>query len=95
MIKSYAELDFFSDNLKDNSKDTVIYNKDHKPEQLGPIIVPEGEVFLLGDHRDNSDDSRYWGMVPKKNLDGKVFIVWFSVDPETSQIRWNRLFNFL
>lgn len=94
-IRSSADLDFYSETLRDNSKYTVIYNKDHKPEQLGPIVVPEGEVFLLGDHRDNSDDSRYWGMVPKKNLDGKVVLIWFSVDPETSQIRWDRLFTLL
>ena len=94
-IKSAQDLDFYSESIKDGSKHTVIYNKDHKPEELGPIIVPEGEVFLLGDHRDNSDDSRYWGMVPKKNLDGKVFLVWYSVDPETSKIRWNRVFSSL
>lgn len=94
-IRSSTDLDFYSETLKDNSSYTVIYNKDHKPEQLGPIVVPEGEVFLLGDHRDNSDDSRYWGMVPKKNLDGKVILVWFSVDPETSGVRWNRIFKNL
>lgn len=94
-IKSAEDLDFYSEVTKDGATHTVIYNKDHKPEELGPIVVPQGEVFLLGDHRDNSDDSRYWGMVPTANLAGKVVVIWFSVDPETSKIRWNRIFNSL
>jgi signal peptidase I len=92
-VKSAQDLDFFSEAIKNGSIHTVIYNKEHKPEELGPIVVPDGEVFLLGDHRDNSDDSRYWGMVPTKNLDGKVVSVWFSVDPESSKVRWDRIFS--
>lgn len=94
-VKSADSLDFYSETIKDTPPYTVIYSKEHKPEELGPFVVSEGEVFLLGDHRDSSDDSRYWGMVPKKNLDGKVLSIWFSVDPETSRVRWDRLFRSL
>ncbi len=91
MVKSAEALDFYNEGHVDGTQYTVIYNKDQRPDELGPIVVPQGEVFLLGDHRDNSDDSRYWGMVPKSNLDGKAILIWYSVNPEATSIRWNRI----
>lgn len=45
---------------------------------FGPIVVPEGQLFVLGDNRNNSSDSRAWGFVPKANVLGKVAFKWFS-----------------
>ncbi len=53
--------------------------------------IPPGYYFAMGDNRDDSADSRYWGLVPESNIIGKASIVWMSKTPGEWQIRWNRL----
>ena len=48
-------------------------------DDFGPQVVPEGYYFVMGDHRNNSSDSRHWGMVPKKYVIGKVQVRWWPV----------------
>lgn len=55
--------------------------RDHVRE--GELIVPEGYYLCLGDNRQNSDDSRYWGLVPRENIVGKPLLVWWSFDAPT------------
>lgn len=64
----------------------------------GPLVVPEGNYFVLGDNRDNSLDSRYWGFVPDSLVKGRPFVIYYSFAPDTSEqlawltkIRWGRL----
>ena len=65
----------------------VHYNPAHsRHEQLGPLVVPAGELFVMGDNRDNSSDSREWGFVPVSNVIGEPLFVYWSYDAPSS--RW-------
>lgn len=65
----------------------------------GPLVVPNGNYFVLGDNRDNSLDSRYWGFVPDSLVKGQPFVIYYSYAPDSSDrsfawlthIRWTRL----
>lgn len=66
-------------------------------EEYGPVTVPENQFFMMGDNRDNSQDSRYWGFLPASYVKGRALFIYFSTDPggsiagAISGIRWARL----
>lgn len=74
----------FSDAEADQHSHYILWADDNVAENesksYGPTIVPPNEVFLMGDHRDSSDDSRFWGTVPISSLQAQVWLVWLSLN---------------
>lgn len=77
----------------------VILELNGKQKNFGPLVVPPGEVFVLGDNRDASDDSRYWGTVPVNLIQGRVVLIWLSLEASKTgglnklpHVRWERIF---
>ena len=61
------------------------------PGLEGEFVVAADEYFMMGDNRDNSNDSRYWGTVPESHLVGRAFRVWMNWDSANSGVEWDRI----
>ena len=60
-------------------------------DNLAPVVVPPNAYFVMGDNRDSSLDSRFWGAVSKDLVLGKAMFIYWSIDPSTNVTRWDRL----
>lgn len=99
----YSQFDFFEEDLKGVTHRAMLIKEaprffDH------PVVVPEGQFFMMGDNRDNSKDSRYWGTLPRENLLGQALFIWLSCEETVPglpflcnplKLRWGRFFNGL
>jgi len=88
--------DLFSEELDHASHPMLLCHRSHQGEDFPAVRVPEGAVFGMGDNRDNSQDSRYWGMIPTNNIKGKALFIHLPLDPTRHYLpRWNRFFKWI
>ena len=92
--RGYGEGDGWLEDGRGSPRDVYRPSRDN----WGPISVPEGSYFVLGDNRDNSEDSRYWGFVDRRSIRGQPWRLYFSYDPSVARgspglraVRWERV----
>jgi signal peptidase I len=64
-------------------------------DSYGPVVVPPGHLFMMGDNRDRSSDSRFWGFLDKRLIRGKALFIYFSWDGERKGIRFKRVLDLI
>jgi signal peptidase I len=80
-------IDKFTETLPGGVKHTIFKTRWDGPlDDTQVYIVPAGHIFAMGDNRDNSLDSRYWGFVPRENIIGKPLIIYWSYDANTESL---------
>lgn len=87
-LYDWKQYNYFEEEIGES--DFVVQYEKNIYHRNGEYEVPEGFVFVVGDNRDNSSDSREWGFVPMENIKGKAMFIWLSLDRSKGGIRFDR-----
>jgi signal peptidase I len=74
-----------------HSDSIIRTSRDDPRDNFGPLTLPKDKLFVMGDNRDQSYDSRYWGFIDIRDIKGKALYVYWSWDPASESVRWNRI----
>jgi signal peptidase I len=88
VFSGWDEFQYYAEKV--NGMNHLVQYDDRPSQTEAEFEIPPGHLFVMGDNRDNSSDSREWGFVPIENVKGKAMFVWLSIDYERRTLRWDR-----
>ena len=93
--KVYVNGEYDTGPYEIHTDDRMLSEERSTRDNLGPVMVPEGCLFMMGDNRDNSQDSRFWGLAKLEKVKGKAMFIYWSWNSENSGLRWRRIGHWL
>jgi signal peptidase I len=80
MDETKSDFEHYIEDIDGKKHDVLLRKGSYVGETFGPVYVPEGQLFVMGDNRNRSSDSRVWGFVPHQNILGRAMFVWLSCE---------------